>query len=165
MFRAWSIAHFAAFATLTLAISGCGQRQEDTNDDKNAKIGHTHGDKGHKQKDHDGHGSKEPEQRAGDEERKVLFTPGGKYTQADIDANGDQQAWEKLKGLMARHDAKPKPGDKTCPISETKANPRFTWIVGGKTYEFCCSPCVVEFVSRAKEHPEAIKEPESYRQK
>jgi YHS domain-containing protein len=34
--------------------------------------------------------------------------------------------------------------------------------VGGKTYEFCCPPCVEEFVKLAKEQPEEVKEPADY---
>ena len=43
----------------------------------------------------------------------------------------------------------------------TKANPKFSWVVGGKTYEFCCPPCVDEFVAQAKAGGE-IGEPEDY---
>ena len=32
----------------------------------------------------------------------------------------------------------------------------------GKTYEFCCPPCVDEFVRMAKETPDQIKAPEMY---
>lgn len=95
-------------------------------------------------------------------ERKLYLTPGGKYTEADIKANGNMTASQKFKGVMASHDLKPKPGDKICPITLTKASPKFTWIVGGKTYEFCCPPCVDEFVKTARESPEDIKEPEAY---
>ncbi len=99
---------------------------------------------------------------SGTEERQLYLTPGGKYTEADIKANGNMTASQKFKGVMASHDMKPKSGDKICPITMTKANPKFTWIVGGKAYEFCCPPCVDEFVKTAKEHPEEIKEPGSY---
>ena len=99
---------------------------------------------------------------SGEEERSLYLTPGGKYTEADIKANGNVTASQKFKGVMASHDMKPKSGDKICPITMTKANPKFTWIVSGKAYEFCCPPCVDEFVKTAKEHPEEIKEPESY---
>ncbi len=44
----------------------------------------------------------------------------------------------------------------------TKANPKFAWIIGGKTYEFCCPPCVDEFVALAKSNPELINPPEFY---
>jgi YHS domain-containing protein len=99
------------------------------------------------------------------EEEKLYLTPAGKYTVADIKANGNTVPSVKFKGLKAQHDVKPKPGDKLCPISMTKANPQFSWVVGGKTYEFCCPPCLDEFVSTAKEKPDEIQEPEFYRKK
>lgn len=103
-----------------------------------------------------------PGTMAAEEERKLYLTPGGKYTADDIKANGGQMASVKFRGQMASHDLKPKPGDRICPITLTKANPRFSWVVGGKKYEFCCPPCVDEFVQSAKEHPEEIKEPQDY---
>ena len=103
-----------------------------------------------------------PAALADDEASTLFLTPGGKYTRADIEANGRRTAQQKFKGFKARHDADPQPGDTLCPISETKANPLCSWIVGGKTYEFCCPPCVEEFVRMAKETPDAIKEPEDY---
>jgi hypothetical protein len=106
-----------------------------------------------------------PAKVAGGEEKKLYLTPGGKYTEADIQANGHVTASEKFKGLKAEHDLKPKPGEKICPITLTKANPKFSWIVGGKTYEFCCPPCVDEFVQMAKEKPDEVKEPDAYRNK
>ena len=108
------------------------------------------------------HAEEMPAKVADEEEKKLYLTPGGMYTEADIKANGNQTASEKFKGQMAAHDRKPKRGDKICPITRTKANPKFTWIVGGKTYEFCCPPCVDEFVKAAKESPDEIKEPGSY---
>jgi YHS domain-containing protein/outer membrane murein-binding lipoprotein Lpp len=99
---------------------------------------------------------------SGEEEQQLYLTPGGKYTEADIKANGKITASQKFKGVMSSHEMKPKSGDKICPITRTKANPSFTWIVGGKTYEFCCPPCIDEFVKTAKEHPEEIKEPRSF---
>ncbi len=56
----------------------------------------------------------------------------------------------------------PKPGEKICPITLTKANAKVAWIVGGKTYEFCCPPCVDEFVKMAKTDPDSVKAPEEY---
>ncbi len=106
-----------------------------------------------------------PAKLADDSEKKVFLTPGGKYTAEDIVANGNVVASVKFKGIRPLHNATPKPGDKLCPISMTKANPKFTWIVGGKAYEFCCLPCVEEFVLLAKEKPGEIKDPEAYRQK
>ena len=103
-----------------------------------------------------------PEKVTAEEERKLYLTPGGKYTEADIKANGGVTASEKFKGVKAEHDAKPKPGDRICPISRTKANPKFAWVIGGKEYQFCCPPCVDEFVRKAKERPDDVKPPESY---
>jgi hypothetical protein len=98
-------------------------------------------------------------------ERQLYLTPGGKYTAEDIKANGNMTASQKYAGFKASHDRNPRPGDKICPITDTKANPKCTWIVGGKTYEFCCPPCIDEFVRLAKENPDKIKEPEDYVQK
>lgn len=103
-----------------------------------------------------------PDKVGDDEERQLYLTPAGLYTEADIKANGNATASQKFKGFKAEHDLKPKPGDKTCPITMTKANPKCVWVVGGKTYEFCCPPCVDEFVKLAKENPQDVKEPGAY---
>lgn len=103
-----------------------------------------------------------PAALADDDAVRLFLTPGGRYTAADIEANGRLTAQQKFKGFRAKHEVKTKPGDRLCPISETKANPQCAWIIGGKTYEFCCPPCVEEFVRMAKESPDAIKEPEDY---
>lgn len=98
-----------------------------------------------------------------DEEEVTLYlTPGGAYTEADINANGGVTASQKFKGIMSSHDMNPKPGDKICPVTLTKANSKFTWIVGGKPYEFCCPPCVDEFLKSAKQNPMALKNPDEY---
>lgn len=97
-----------------------------------------------------------------DEEQRLLLSAGGKYTEADIRASGGMPAFRKYAELQASHDVRPRPGARLCPISLTKGNRRFTWVVGGKTYVFCCPPCVEEFVRRAKEEPQTIKEPEMY---
>ena len=102
-----------------------------------------------------------PEKTTDAAEAALYLTPGGKYTAADIAANGNVTASVKFRGVKARHDLNPKPGDKICPITLTKANPDFTWVVDGKPYEFCCPPCVDEFVRAAKEGGE-IKDPEDY---
>lgn len=106
-----------------------------------------------------------PPKVADEDERKLYLTAGGKYTEADIKANGGVVASQKFRGLKAEHDLKPMPGEKICPVTLTKANPKFSWVIGGKTYEFCCPPCVDEFVALAKEKPEEIKDPEAYRKK
>eukprot|EP00456_Euglypha_rotunda_P073951 TRINITY_DN674_c0_g1_i1.p1 TRINITY_DN674_c0_g1~~TRINITY_DN674_c0_g1_i1.p1 ORF type:complete len:293 (-),score=59.00 TRINITY_DN674_c0_g1_i1:880-1758(-) len=103
-----------------------------------------------------------PSKVADDEERQLYLTPGGKYTEEDIKANGSVTATAKFKGLKSSHDMFPKPGDKICPVTKTKANPIFTWVVGGKTYEFCCPPCVDEFVKTAKATPDEIQQPADY---
>lgn len=91
-----------------------------------------------------------PEKVADDAERQLYLTPGGLYTQADIEANGNVTASQKFKGLRASHDLKPQSGDLLCPITLTKANSQFSWVVNGKEYLFCCPPCVDEFVALAK---------------
>jgi YHS domain-containing protein len=111
------------------------------------------------------HGEAMPPKVADEAERKLYLTAGGKYTEADIRANGNVTPSERFKGLKAEHDLKPKAGDKVCPITDTKANPKFSWVVGGKTYEFCCPPCVDEFVQTAKDKPTEVKDPEEYRKK
>jgi YHS domain-containing protein len=108
------------------------------------------------------HADEMPAKVADDEERALYLTPGGKYTAADIAANGSVTASAKFKGLRASHDDNPKPGDVICPISKTKAAAKFSWVVGGKTYQFCCPPCVDEFVQTAKEKPDEVKDPAEY---
>lgn len=103
-----------------------------------------------------------PAKKTTEEERKLFLTPGGKYTAADIKANGGTIPAVKYAGVRPVHDSHPKPGQKICPISETVSNPKFTWAVGGKTYEFCCIPCIEEFVAMAKEKPDQIKDPAEY---
>jgi hypothetical protein len=106
-----------------------------------------------------------PKKVVASDEKKLYLTPGGVYTEADIQANGSQTASQKYANFHAAHDMKTKPGDRLCPITDTKANPKCTWIVGGKTYEFCCPPCIDEFVQQAKDHPEQIKKPDEYLKK
>lgn len=103
-----------------------------------------------------------PEKVSDNAERELYLTPAGIYTVADIAANGNATASERFKGKKSSHDMRPKPGDKICPVTMTKANPIFAWVIGGKTYEFCCPPCVDEFVRMAKESPDEIKAPEEY---
>lgn len=103
-----------------------------------------------------------PAKVADDAERELYLTPGGIYTQKDIEANGSTTASQKFVGFHAKHDLKPKVGDKICPVTLTKANPECTWIIGGKSYEFCCPPCVDEFVALSKSNPELVKDPSEY---
>jgi hypothetical protein len=103
-----------------------------------------------------------PAGASSEEAKKLYLTPGGKYTAADIKANGGVTAGQKYGDKMSAHDANPRPGDRICPVTDTKANPEFTWVVGGKTYQFCCPPCIDEFVKTAKEKPDQIKAPGDY---
>lgn len=97
-----------------------------------------------------------------DKEQNLFLKPGGKYTQADIDANGRTTPAVKFKGMKAAHDMRPKTGDRLCPITMTKANPAFTWIIDGQSYQFCCPPCIDELVLQAKEQPAALKPANSF---
>lgn len=97
-----------------------------------------------------------------EEERRLYLTPGGRYTAADIAANGTVTASQKYSSFRAAHDLKPRPGDKLCPVTFTKANPRCTWVIAGQTYEFCCPPCIDEFVQQAKSEPDSLQPPEAF---
>ena len=97
-----------------------------------------------------------------DKENTLYLTAAGKYTDADIKANGGVTASQKFKGVASSHDMFPKAGDRICPVTQTKANPKFTWVIDGKPYQFCCPPCVDEFVKLAKERPDELQEPDSY---
>lgn len=114
---------------------------------------------------HEGHAPAMPAKVADEEERRLYLTPGGRYTQDDIKANGHQTVSQKFRAFRAAHDFKPRKGDPICPITQTKAHAQCTWVVGGKTYSFCCPPCIDEFVTRAKEKPESIEPPEAYIQR
>ena len=103
-----------------------------------------------------------PKKVESDAEKDLYLTPGGLYTAADIEANGGVTASQKFKGIKSRHDLIPGAGDKLCPITQTKANPQFTWVIGGKSYEFCCPPCVDEFLATAKKSPSEVKSPDEY---
>jgi YHS domain-containing protein len=103
-----------------------------------------------------------PDKVSDDEERRLYLEPGGHYTDADIAANGRMTASQKFKGIASAHDMNPKVGDRICPVTETKANPKFSWTIGGKEYLFCCPPCVDEFLQAAKESSEPLPEPESF---
>ncbi len=96
------------------------------------------------------------------EERQLFLTPGGLYTKADIAANGNTSVYQKFPGFVPSHSDEVAPGQPVCPISKTKPDPRITWVVGGKSYTFCCPPCVAEFVQKAKQKPAAILPPDAY---
>lgn len=94
-------------------------------------------------------------------ERELFLTAQGKYSLADIAANGRLLPSERFRGFRANHELRPQPGDRLCPITRTKANRECTWIVGGQTYEFCCPPCIAEFVRQAKEEPDQVQSPKA----
>ncbi|MCU0713812.1 MAG: hypothetical protein MUC43_17270 [Pirellula sp.] len=103
-----------------------------------------------------------PDKLADDAERDLYLTPGGRYTAADVAANGNVTASQKFKGIKSAHDMNPKSGDRICPITETKANPKFTWIIDGKPYQFCCPPCIDEFLKTAKASNDPLPDPDSF---
>lgn len=103
-----------------------------------------------------------PQKITDEAERELYLTAGGLYTEEDVTANGSATASDKYASFRSMHDAHPEAGDLICPITGTKANPACTWIVGGQEYQFCCPPCIDEFVTRAKEQPDQIKPAESY---
>ncbi|MBL8794437.1 MAG: hypothetical protein JNM56_11065, partial [Planctomycetia bacterium] len=51
---------------------------------------------------------------------ELYLKPGGRYTAADIAANGKTSAAAKFKGVRSNHNLKPQPGDKVCPVTMTK---------------------------------------------
>jgi YHS domain-containing protein len=97
--------------------------------------------------------------------RELYTTPGGKYTQADIDANRGRTAVEAFPGFRPQHDPNPQVGDPICPITRTKANAACSWTIDGQSYSFCCPPCIDEFVAKAKQQPQEIQRSEEYRQR
>jgi hypothetical protein len=96
------------------------------------------------------------------EERQLFERPAGKYTAADILANGKLLPSEKYRGFRAVHDYAPQPGDRLCPVTRTKSNPDCTWIVDGQTYQFCCPPCIPEFVRKAKQNSTDIRPADTF---
>jgi hypothetical protein len=109
-----------------------------------------------------GAGTPMPEKLADNEEKALYLVPGGQYTAADIEANGGMTASQKFKGIKSAHDMNPKQGDRICPITETKANPKFSWVIGGKAYQFCCPPCVDEFLKSAKASNDPLPAPDTF---
>ncbi|MFO0842318.1 MAG: hypothetical protein U0797_07940 [Gemmataceae bacterium] len=95
-------------------------------------------------------------------ERRLYLTPGGKYTEADIEANGSTTARQKYGEFEAKHDLDPTARKWVCPVSLVRSTPGFSWVVDGKPYRFCCPPCIDEFVRLAKDEPERIKRSEEY---
>lgn len=103
-----------------------------------------------------------PQKITDEAERDLYLTAGGLYTETDIAANGSTTPSDKYSSFRSMHDSHPESGDFICPVTGTKANPACTWIVNGHEYQFCCPPCIDEFVTRAKEQPGQVKSPEEY---
>lgn len=108
------------------------------------------------------HSEDMPASLPADEEQQLYLTAAGTYTEADIKANGSTTAAVKFAGKVSKHDAKPQPGDRICPVSRTKANPEFTWTINGQPYQFCCPPCIDEYVRLAKQQPGELQPPDSF---
>jgi YHS domain-containing protein len=98
-------------------------------------------------------------------ERDLFLKPGGVYTLLDIAANGQTTSTQKFQGFQAKHNMNPKKGERICPITMTAANPQVAWVIGGKTYMFCCPPCVDEFLTRAKKSNKPLPKPETFLKK
>ena len=161
MARKWYlIGGSVSAAVLAIVLSGCNNSDSEnapTNQNVHSEADGAHGH---------GHGGNQmPSAKTSEEDRKLFLTAGGRYTEADVKANGNTVPDIKFAGIRAVHDSKPKPGQKICPISETVSNPKFTWVIGGEAYEFCCTPCIGEFLETAKKTPDQIKSSENYRAK
>ncbi|MBI1832083.1 MAG: hypothetical protein HYR84_11605 [Planctomycetes bacterium] len=92
----------------------------------------------------------------------LFLTPGGIYTAADIKANGNTTPDVKLKGIRAKHAKDLNVGDRICPITEKKAQAEIAWIVNGQTYQFCCQPCVENFIEWAHNDTAKVKTASDY---
>lgn len=93
---------------------------------------------------------------------KVFATPGGAYTQADIDLNGTTPPFVRFHDFVHTYDIAPKPGKMVDPILGTLASGGMTWYVGGKLYSFASIPSLEEFVRRAKTDPKTIPPAEAF---
>lgn len=120
---------------------------------------HIHGNRYHAVFSFTDHEVRMPNGVGEQEAEELYLTPGGKYTLADIRSNGSTTAAQKYRGFQPEHDPQPKPGDTLCPVTQTKANAHCTWIINGQRYQFCCPPCIDEYVRLAKEHPERLEDP------
>lgn len=149
----WDVGDAPASLAVTVPV---GQRRYRARFDLAARNEETHVENGSEP------AAEMPIGAAEEEQKRLYLTPGGGYTAADIQANGRTTAAERYRGQVPRHDPKPKPGDRICPVTRTRANPRFTWTVSGKRYLFCCPPCIDEFVQQARQDPDSLRRPEEY---
>lgn len=147
----------AGFVVLGLATAvGCRREAEKPETTEATARKDSHGPAGHEH-------ANMPKGVSGTSfERELFLTPGGLYTEADIEANGKTVPSAKYTGISWPHDDDLKPGDKVCPVTANKADERCAWVVNSRKYEFCCTPCLDKFVKWAKERPEKIKEPTEY---
>jgi hypothetical protein len=106
-----------------------------------------------------------PQAAAPTEQAALYESPAGRYTEADLRANGTAPAAEKYRGILASHHLNPAAGERICPVTRTRANARFAWTVDGRRYLFCCPPCIDEFVKQAKSSASPLPAPESYVQR
>jgi len=104
--------------------------------------------------------SPDGKKRALESEKALVINPKGKYTRADVAAMGKNLPSEQFKGIKVVHSLRKSVGDVVCPVTRAKADTRITWQVNGQIYQFCCSPCITEFVNWAQEYPESIVAPE-----
>ena len=92
-------------------------------------------------------------------ERSVIFTPGGRYTAADVAVAGKTLPWDRFQSVKVVHDLRPNAGDILCPVTRAKADDRISWHVNGNRYLFCCPACILEFVEWAHSNPDNLIEP------
>ena len=69
-------------------------------------------------------------------EKELYLTPAGKYTEADIAANGGKTRSEKFQNFIPVHDRNPQAGDPICPITGVKANAECSWVIAGESTSF-----------------------------
>ncbi|AIE87792.1 hypothetical protein OP10G_4424 [Fimbriimonas ginsengisoli Gsoil 348] len=94
--------------------------------------------------------------------RELFASPGGAYTQADIELNGKVPPSERFEKVEFLYSMKPYPGQPIDPILKTKTGGAFDWYIGGKKYHFSSVATIEEFVLRAKKDPSSIQSPEHY---
>ncbi len=136
MLRKYSVSmQVAAVVAVAIALAGCANDQNDPSGDATAKSPSPNQESSATKKTGQNHAHPAdaeaadvmPDPVGDDEERNLYLTPAGLYTEADIQANGNVTASQKFKGFKAKHELKPKSGDKICPVTMTKANPKCAW--------------------------------------
>jgi hypothetical protein len=97
------------------------------------------------------------------EQERIYRTPGGRYTEADIQSAGRRSAVEQYRAYRGHRLVPARAGEPVCPVTRMKADNTLTWTVSGRQYRFCCPGCIDEFVIAARDRPEEIKTPEAYK--